>query len=623
MSYQFCQEAKERISALGQAALVDFIDEIPLDLRRVVYDRLPRIQGFRPGTPAELKEKQKRLIGHLTHPQSSQTSDWKHFALLWDAWARQRFGKTFPMGDSSEPTLCTATNFLKLLANNFPGAAREDMTRLFIFSGFPDHPETVEILERFRPASSLARDQMIDELPSRLGEIDIRLGATEVATADAADRIGWLEVNSKSLARNMEDAAGKIDLSTNAISDLQVTLNAESARSETIETIIDTLDITSKKLTEVTIASDARIDILEQQVRELVTRGDNWDGLAVEVAGMKMAVAGLSAREVEWTVAAENIGVLTERVAALERILVENNSGPVTRQRVKLIENNTEGPLFEILSVGTACTTIASNLLAVGVTKGAAVSVARQTVAALIAGQMVQFSGSLADMAADAVAAAIGGPTYHEWRVPVGLVSDEAASDCVEVVTESSGCLLLKGANLSAFEVYGTAVRDIVIRRQFAASSNGRLALIASWAQGPAVFPNGSTLAELGPVFDTDTLPMRGISAKLPQLTYGSLLKDTWRELEGLDNNPSEPVGGELGELLREVGFEGGGLWKRIANHVYAILRAMPGGFPEVDLHSLLVSWAIPWAKAMGGPADEIGRIAARELSEQRAEATA
>lgn len=171
---------------------------------------------------------------------------------------------------------------------------------------------------------------------------------------------------------------------------------------------------------------------------------------------------------------------------------------------------------------------IASNLLAVGVTKGAAVSVARQTVAALIAGQMVQFSGSLADMAADAVAAAIGGPTYHEWRVPVGLVSDEAASNCVEVVAESSGCLLLKGANLSAFEVYGAAVRDIVMRRQFSASSNGRLALIASWAQGPAAFPNGGTLAELGPVFDTDTLPMRGVSAKLPQLTFGSLMKKAW-----------------------------------------------------------------------------------------------
>lgn len=621
MSYQFSQEAKERISALGQAAVVDFIDEIPLDLRRLVYDRLPRIQGFRPGTSAELKEKQKRLIGHLIHPQPSQTFDWKSFAFLWEAWARQRFGNTFPPGGNSEPTLSAATNFLTELADNFPGAAREDMKRLFIFSGFPDHPDAAELLERFSPASSLARNQMIDGLPDRLGEIERRLGATEVATAKAADRIGWLEVNSSSLARSVEDAAGEIARSTNEITELQVALKAESARSETIERAVGTLDIAGKKLAEVAIASEARTDILEQRVLELAARGGGWDGLAVEVAEMKVAVAGLTAREADWAGASEIIGVLTERVAALEGILTGNSPGRVARPRIRRIENNPEEPFFDILSVREACATIASNLMAVGVMKGAAVDVARQTVAALIAGQMVQFSGSLADLAADAVAAAIGGPAYHEWRVPVGLVSDEAASDCIEVVTESSGCLLLKGANLSAFEVYGTAVRDIVVRHQFAASSNSRLALIASWAQGPAAFPNGGTLAELGPVFDTDTLPMRGVSAKLPQLTFGRLMKDAWGQVEGLDNNASKSAAGELGELLREAGFEGGGLWKRIANHVYSILRAMPGETPEADLHSLLVSWAIPWAKATGGPAEEVARIADRELAEALAEA--
>ena len=620
MSYQFSQEAKKRISALGQAAVADFIDEISLDLRKGIYDRLPRVQGFRPGTPAELKEKQKRLIGRLIHPQSSQTSDWRNFALLWEVWARQRFGPMFPPGDNLEPTLGAAINFLKILVNNFPRAAREDMERLFIFSGFPDCPEAVEMFECFRPASSLARDLMIDELPVRLGEIENRLVVTEAAVTSAADRIEGLEVNSSSLARNIEKAAGEIDQNINAITELQVALNAESTRSETIERTVNALDIAGKRLADVAISSETRTDILEQRVQELVARGGGWDGLAVEVAELKVAVSGLIEREPDRSGTTEIIGVLTERVAALEGILAGSNSGLVTRPRVKLIENNPEGPLFDIVSVGAACATIASNLLAVGVTKGAAVGVARQTVAALIAGQIAQFSGSLADLAADAVAAAVGGPAYHEWRVPVGLVSDEATSDCVEVVTELSGCLLLKGANLSAFEVYGAAVRDIVVRRQFSASSNERLALIASWAQGPAAFSNGGTLAELGPVFDTDTLPMRGVSAKLPQLTFGRLMKESWEQLEGLNNDAFNPAVSELGERLREVGFEGGGLWKRIANHAYAILSAMPGGTPEADLHSLLVSWAIPWAKAMGGPVEEIARIAARELDEQRAE---
>lgn len=621
MSYQFSQEAKARISALGQAAIMDFIDEIPIDLRKDIYDRLPRVQGFRPGTPAEFKEKQKRLIGHLVHPQLSQASGWKSFALLWEVWARQRFGKKFPKGDYFDLTLDTATDFFNLLANDFPGAAREDMKRLFVFSGFPDHPEAVEMLERFRPASSLARDQIIDELPMCLGKIDSRLEATEVATTDVADRIGWLEVNSSSLARNIEGTIEGIDRNTNAIKELQIALNTGTARSEKIERTVDTLGSTGKKLAEAAIATEARSDILEQRVRELVVRGDGWDELAIEMAQVTMAITDLTAQEVDRAKATEVIGVLMERVATLEETLAKNNSWSATRPRVRLIENNPEGQFFDILSVGTACTTIASNLLAVGVMKGNAVSIARQTVAALIAGQMVQFSGSLADIVADAVAAAIGGPAYHEWRVPVGLASDEAASDCVGKVVESSGCLLLKGANLSAFEVYGAPIRNIVVRRQFAASSNGRLALIASWVQGPAAFPNGGTLAELGPVFDTDIFSMRGVSAKLPQLMFGSLMKDAWGELDGLDRSTSEPVSGELGELLESAGFKGGGLWKRIVYHVYTTLRAMPGGSLEADLHSLLVSWAIPWAKAIGGPAEEIALIADRELSERRAEA--
>lgn len=624
MSYQYSQEAKERISALGQAALAEFIEETPSNSRRTVYDRLPRVQGFRPGSQAEFKEKQKRLIGHLIHPQASLKGamlDWMSFAHLWEAWARERFGEAFPKGDNSEPASEAGTTFLKELADRFPGAAREDMERLFIFSGFPDHSDTAVTLARFRPASALARDRMIDGLPARLGEIEGRLGVAEATAVDTAERIGQIEAVSASLALNAEDAARNISRSSGAVAELRAALDAESARSSKIEELINTIDTAGKKTAKAISATDVRTDALEQSFRALAVRGDGWDGLAIEVAELKVAVAGLSAREADWTRAAEAVGFLEKRVAALEGILAGGTAGAGKRQQGRLLENKQEGPFIDIFSVEDACNLVASNLQSVGVMKGPAIATARQIVAALAAGQIVQFSGSLADFVAGAVAAAVGGPTYHEWRVPVGLISNEAAFDCIETATESSGCLLLKGANLSAFEVYGAAVRDVVVRRQFAASDYGRLALLASWAQGAAVFPDGGTLAELGPVFDTDTLQIRGMSSKLPQLKFGRLAKDSWIQIEGLDAKDSTPAAGELGELLKEAGFEGVGLWKRVINHVYKILRAMPGGTPEDDLNSLLLLWAIPWAKATGGPAKEIARIAERELAERRSEA--
>ncbi|MFG5862626.1 hypothetical protein [Metapseudomonas sp. CR1201] len=624
MSYQYSQEAKQRISALGQAAVVEFIEEIPHGLRRTIYDRLPSVQGFRPGTLPEFKERQKRLIGHLIHPQTSpkEAFDWSIFTQLWEAWVRGRLGESVPQGDYSEHTPDSGPSFLRELAERFPGAAREDVERLFIFSCFPNHPDVAMALACFRSASTLARDQMIDSLPAYFEEMEQRFAVAGAAAADEAKRIGQLEVVSVSLARGMEDVAKNVSQNSDAVSALRIALDAVFARSETTEKVIDSLSAAGKKSADAATAVDIRTDALEKCVRALEVRGDRWDEVATDAAALKVAVEGLSAGEADRAGTTESVGVLLGRVAALESILVGSGVESGTRQRVRLLENKPEGAFVDILSIQNACDLVASNLQATGIARGAATATARQTVAALVAGQMVQFSGSLADLVADSVAAAIGGPIFHEWRVPVGLISDEAASDCVEIVAESSSCLLLKGANLSAFEVYGAAVRDIVVRRQFTGSSYGSFALIASWAQGPAAFPDGSTLAELGPVFDTDTLPMRGISAKLPQLRYGRLAKEAWPQVDGLETSETTPVTSQLGELLKEADFEGGSLWRRVSSRAYTTLRAMPGGKAEDDLHSLLVSWAAPWARATGGPVKEIIQIAERELAERRADVT-
>ncbi|HFO7550791.1 TPA: Druantia anti-phage system protein DruC, partial [Escherichia coli] len=215
---------------------------------------------------------------------------------------------------------------------------------------------------------------------------------------------------------------------------------------------------------------------------------------------------------------------------------------------------------------------ISLNLQAVGLTKNSAEKLARLTLATFVSGQIIQFSGSLADIIADAIAIAIGAPRYHIWRVPVGIISDMDAFDFIETIAESSRCLLLKGANLSAFEIYGAAIRDIVVQRQIHPTNYDHLALIATWKQGPATFPDGGMLAELGPVIDTDTLKMRGLSATLPQLKPGCLAKDKWTNIDGLHLDSVDDYVDELRALLDEAGFDGGTLWKRMIHIFYTSL---------------------------------------------------
>ncbi|NMX30916.1 hypothetical protein [Pseudomonas sp. WS 5413] len=623
MSYQYSQEARDRISAFGQIAITEFIEEIPHGIRKIFYDRQPPIQGFRRGSPPEFKEKQKRLVAHLIHTQPGQkgAADWNTFACLWEAWARNRLGSTFPPSDISSATPDAGPVFLTGLAELFPDAARESLERLLDFSGFADSPEAQVALGRFRPASTLARDLMIDALPGRLHKIEGYFEIAEAAAEEVAERIDQLESETDILAKGIREVVLSVDKSQGDVKELRVALERVAERASGLEEAVDTLGVARQEITKVIAAADARAEQFHHSLEALTEQGRSWDKTQAEVSALKQSIDALCAQEVEWNHAVTAVGHLAERIDILEAAVAKGGNGMATKPQVRLFEVESPGPIVEIHSVKGACELIACNLQSCGVMKGAAIATARQILAALSAGQMVQFSGSISDLVADAVAAAIGGQTFHEWRVPVGLVSDEAAIDCLEVVSETSGCLLMKGANRSAFEVYGTAIRDVVTRRQFSQPIYQRLSLIAAWTQGPATFPDGGTLAEIGPVFDTDNFSMRGVSAKLPELKFGQLVRNAWNQIDGLDDDSPRALVSELKELIEESSFVPGNLWTRMADRAYSRLRTIPGGSSEEDLHSVLTLWALPWAKATAGPVEDIARIAGRMLAELQAEA--
>lgn len=623
MSYQYSQEARDRISAFGQIAITEFIEEIPHGIRKIFYDRQPAIQGFRRGSPPEFKEKQKRLVGHLIHTQPGQkgAADWSTFASLWEAWARNRLGTTFPPSDISLATPDAGPVFLTSLAELFPDAARESLERLLDFSGFAYSKEAQVALGRFRQASTLARDLMIDALPGRLHKIEGYFEIAEAAAEEVAERIDQLESETDILAKDIREVVLTVKKSQGDVKELRVALERVAERASGLEEAVDTLGVARQEITKVIAAADARSEQFHHSLEVLTEQGRAWDKTQAEVSALKQSIDALCAQEVEWNHAVTAVGHLAERIDILEAAVAKGGNGTATKLQVRLFEVESPGPIVEIHSVKGACELIACNLQACGVMKGAAIATARQILAALSAGQMVQFTGSISDLVADAVAAAIGGQTFYEWRVPVGLVSDEAAIDCLEVVSETSGCLLMKGANRSAFEVYGTAIRDVVTRRQFSLPSYQRLSLIAAWTQGPATFPDGGTLAEIGPVFDTDNFSMRGVSAKLPELKFGHLLRNSWDQIDGFDDDSPRALVSELKELIEESSFVPGNLWTRMADRAYSRLRTIPGESSEEDLHSVLTLWALPWAKATAGPVEDIARIAGRMLAELQAEA--
>lgn len=622
MSYQYGQDARDRISALGHAAVANFIDEVPLAFRKPFYERQPAMPGFRRGTPPEFKKKQERLVGHLVHPQSGPKgdADWKLFAALWLAWAKNRLGADFPLNDNPVFTPDSGLAFLNRLANQFPDSSRETVERLFCFSGFADHPDALTALGNFHPASTLARDRMINGLPGRLDKIEDYIEIAEPAAEETAKRIDRFESDLGSLTKRIELVVSAASNADSDVSSLRSSLDDLAMSAETLEKLVQSLDAAGKQTAESISSFNSRADSLEQGIDTLSVKAEKWYEFFAEISKLKEAIDLIRLNEDGWIKTANAIETLAERLDVVEANRFKAGDLSPELCQAHIFETESQEPLVEIDSLQTACETVAWNLQACGILNGVATKTARQIFAALATGQLIQFSGSLADLVADSVAAAVGGPKFHEWRVPVGLISDDTASDCLEVVEDSSGCLLIKGANRSAFEIYGTAIRDVVVRRQYSILLYPRLALIASWTQGPAAFSDGGTLAELGPVFDTDTFRMRGGVASLPKLKFGQLMCNSWEQIPGFDANSSSALVMELKDSLREAGFSPGNLWLRSAERAFGRLRTMPGASAEEDLESLLRFWALPWAKATAGPADDVARLADQLLAGTRSE---
>ncbi|MGO4307343.1 hypothetical protein [Cupriavidus sp. RAF12] len=630
MSYQYSKEARERIRALGQAAIAEFIVEVPQGVRMTLYRRFPKVDGFRPGEQAELKAKQKRLISLLTHPQASPKGapEWEQFARTWEAWAIERLGRPLPRGDDTTLTAEAGLAFLRGLVEHCPQTSREDVARLFAFSGFPDHSDVETALARFRTAAVLERDRMLDGMPVRLAGIEASVDAIEVGASAASQRIGRVEAACNALARTVEQTRNSEAERTTELSQLRGVVDDKSGRLRQLENSVGALGTAARQLAETAKDAVARIAAHDDALRALDARHEGFAHALAEVTSISSAVDGLSVQGAGWAELAASVADLSTRLAGQEASLTSARAGATAvqgdvSQWATLVETCRDGAFVDLHRVEDVCDAIASNLQATGVTKGAAISIARQSVAALVAGQLIQLSGSLADLMADAIAAAIGGAVHQAWRVPVGLISDEVAAECMRSVAGNSGCLVLKGANRSAFEVYGSAIRDIVVRRQFGLDDENGFALIATWAQGPATFSEGGTLAELGPVFDTDALAMRGAFARLPQLRYGRLARKAWSQLDGIDTKAGSPASGELEALLDEAAFGGGALWRRIIYRAGAMLGSMPQGSPEADIHALLTAWALPWAKASSGPVEDIRKLAARELAARQTDEAA
>ena len=625
MSYQYSKEAKERISRLGQSEIIDFIWEISPGLRRKAFGFLPKVAGFRVGHPTEIKEKQKRMLGYMfqTHSSPEERNAWKSFSLFWRFWAEEKIGKPFNICEDLDSEEKVGSIFVKEIAKTFPKVARENVERLFIFSRFADNPDVIKDFDLFPPAVVLARDNVVDALPVRLDELEQRIKSNDKDLEERDKEIKTLQSKIDVIFEGLKKSSNNERRTLNLINEVQLLINKETKKSDTIKASVDELYVYNENNKSLITSIQHKLDFDPLVINEISKHEELLNGMAVEISALKQSLNTLCDTQYSGGDNDTRYEMLSERLELLEERMFQVGARDSSSRCENFHEIRKLDIYDHLSSHEDVFDIISSNLQAVGLTKNSADTVARLALATFISGQIIQFSGSLADVVADAIANAIGAPSYHIWRVPVGIISDTDSFSFVESMAESSRCLVLKGANLSAFEIYGTAIRDIVVQRQIYPTKYDHLALIATLKQGPATFPDGGMLAELGPVIDTDILKMRGLSTILPKIKYGCLAKTKWADVEGLQVEDVSEYIEELRELLGETGFHGGSLWKRMIHIFYASLVKIPNGNYMYDLYSVLFFYTLTWAKIKNGPVKTIEDIATRELKKHSENMTA
>ncbi|MFM0741698.1 hypothetical protein PQQ51_31065 [Paraburkholderia xenovorans] len=616
MVFTFSAEAKQRIAELGAGRISEFLDEISLVHRQRIYEPLPDIPGFqkKKNNPNLTREKGKRLataIAHSADPKARSVGlDWSVYGAAWAFRGVKLFGEGFPKPPfdfaNADSAACIA--FLRQLVPDVysPPCPREDVQRFVTFSGMRMSDEVLNFIalvptkievERQKALVRIQAD--VAKLTSELSEVSksvaqqhasIELVQADVrqATNDAHQAITETTRISSQVEKlshpvssprnqldsdrfadtleNLEDSHARLNAQ---LDELRKSLSRDKSQTAKTEKAIEEVRASYKETQLAVARAEQRIEEAVRQVekgREIVSGGTSNDDLGLH-RNSEVAIAATA----RWTLRAKG------------------------RESVNLS------------SWDEGLTAVEHNLTAIGVLPSFAMGLSRVVVSSAAAGLMLQLKGSVADVVAAAVAEALGGDNQLVWQVPLGLCDEALAQSSMATLSAAVGngkCLLIRGANRSAFEIYGGALRDVVLDRTFNfRGSNSDALLVATWAEGPAVIPGGTPLLELGPVIDVDAVDWKS-NAKLAPLKTGALVLDG-AAVRATASRSTEETRLAM-EVVDAIGVRPNALWRRSFHKFVSILFNLPNMDYVRDFELASLNWLVPWAKMQGGGREQV-----------------
>jgi|GEM_PF-6549214 hypothetical protein len=572
-------EAKKRISQLGAKDIVSFLETIPQKFRNLAFQALRPIPGFRKNEPTELKKRIDKLANDLAMSHDSvhraTELDWSVLGHVWVAWGINKFeGGIETAFKSVKEEKCSFKDFIQHIVDDKEVEfSREDFENIFLFSPFGPSQEVDELIKNIPTREEIEKLHKITKMSSEI--VDLKKSVS-ILSADFEE------------IKKSQEPQKKDDLNKTR-NDLK-NIGTEIEKLEKRFSLIEELNASQFKTFNQTLDNLHRSnDMLAKRLSSNETRSTNSEKSINEISANSKKLEGII-KSVQKTASESAKEHGHRKISEVEHSSGEAN---VKLPGVEIFQKLAGETINKLSKPGDLVRALTTNYLSIGIANSAAKKIALSVSVALMTGQLVQFSGSLADTVADASLFVVGGESRLIWNVPAGLCDGDLTAAIIQKALNPKQVirgLLLRGLNKSAFDIYGYDIRKIVINRLLGiGQKHPELALIATWINSNSTLPDRNSLAELGPIIDTDSLDW---SSPKGSVAHYSMPHD------GFPIEEEEPNACDLRELrdqFSQMPMLKSELWRRTVRHAIKSMSSISGLEVADATESLLLHWALPW----------------------------
>ena len=636
-------EATSRIRALGEKAILAFLDEVSPDAYQGMAEYLPNVPGFRKKSAAGIKQQKLALAKKLTNKAGKEDRGHRALYFVWRSWAWEHLGDPENVKRLIDGLEKSSANNQGPLNGESAGAetsaialfsglrqmsledkcSREAISRFFEFSPFSPDAEITDLIEQSKPASEIERDATITELPRRLrkDEDDIkairaRLDALaeQVASAkpmlgDFAPKLSELRTEVGTLSEALALMRGShaqflVDIKANYEETAGVVRDMEDLRRR-MESLSGQLRADPKtagaiaevksEVSEVVLA----LDELKAVVAQLPASHEFPPGdMVAELRLLAEQVSGLAQSAAKTDVA----DALALRLDALEELATrtvlppeETKTQPLTSFEhdpenrglgVFRVSSGPSNAAQKLASFAEIAAALSNALQGVGLKKSAALVFAEEIAVAAMCNQVVFLKGSLGSAVATACASAMSADCGWRISIPIGLTdgsSIRVGMDNIKSDTQAVATVILEGFNRSALD----AIRDALIvgKTTFC---------FATILDGLASLPLEPAYSEYGPVFDLDYLEWRSRAEPETTIAAGSVSVEAYasirKALLSAPQNADEPLR-LLKQFMRKRNVR---IERTIVSSFCALNYIRADKAAVTALQSLTFGWLVP-----------------------------